>query len=57
MRDVKLTYLADGCSILAKTSRGRNKTLPKVSPEFVALADIGPGVLTKNSRKPCQLDC
>ena len=30
MQDVKLTLLAHGCSILAKTSQGRNKILPKV---------------------------
>ena len=30
MRDVKLSHLADGCSILAKTSQGRNKIFPKV---------------------------
>ena len=32
MRDVKLAARLGGCSILAKTSQGRNKTLPKVSP-------------------------
>ena len=31
MRDVKLSLLVHGCSILAKTSQGRNKILPKVS--------------------------
>jgi hypothetical protein len=31
MQDVKLSAMGSGCSILAKTSRGRNKMLAKVS--------------------------
>ncbi len=42
MRDVKPTQLVRGCSILAKTSQGRNKILAKVSrvPQWCRLANL-----------------
>src|SRR5687768_3545927 len=36
MRDVKLTHYVHGCSILAKTSQGRNKIFPKAFASWTA---------------------
>ena len=39
MRDVKLTHFVDGCSILAKTSQGRNKIFPKAFASCTVAVD------------------
>ena len=47
MRNGKLTHKVDGCSILAKTSQGRNKFFPKVSrPSRIMYGGSGPVRIT-----------